>query len=359
MKLPLDGSHIDSLKEHTTRTHEAPRVTFAEPQWYRIPVGRKVLKGLQRRTNTHGLLRFGAYVGLCALFAVLTVAGFGGGWTVVFFLAFATVYCFSEAILHETHHRTPFRSLWLNEVVHYVAGLAAFKEPIRDRWLHAAHHTYTSYPEIDPEVAAERPPNFLWLCLDFFRIRWVFVQLGLTVRNALGVIDPLTAQFVPAGEVRKVIWSARACVAYYLGVIGLSVGLQSWWPVLFVFVARFVGAGLHSYVALPQHVGLAENVADWRQNTRTIKMSPLTRLLYWNMNFHTEHHSYPTVPFHSLPELSEQMAPQMPPQYSSTWAAWTEMAPTLWAERHNPEYFAVRPLPDASAHDDRKGQPVP
>ena len=202
---------------------------LAEPDWYRVPVDRKVLKGLQRRTNRHGLAWFGAYVGLCGLFAGLAVAGFGTAWTVASFLAFATVYCFSEPILHETHHRTPFRTLWLNETVHYIAGLAAFKEPIRDRWLHAAHHTYTMYPAIDPEIDVERPPNFLWLCLDVVRIRFAVIQLGLTLRNAVGSIDRYTARFVPASEVRKVVWSARACVACYLAVVALAAGLGSWW----------------------------------------------------------------------------------------------------------------------------------
>jgi fatty acid desaturase len=319
-----------------------------EPDWYKVPVDRKTMKGLQRRTNLHGLLWVGSYVAGLVLFGRLLIASLGTVWNLVFFLAFSTVYAFSEAILHETHHRTPFRSLWLNEVVHYVAGLFAFKEPIRDRWLHAAHHTYTYYPEIDPEVASERPPNFLSLVLDLFRLRFVVVQLGSTIRNAFAPLDPLARRFVPQSEERMVIWSARGCVAYYLAVIGLAAVLHSWYPILFVFAARFPGALYHCGVGLVQHVGLAENVADWRLNTRTVLMSPLTRLLYWNMNFHVEHHSYPTVPFHSLPALSDAMAAQMPPPYPSTWAAWREMAPTLWKERRNPDFFVQRPIPEAT-----------
>jgi fatty acid desaturase len=328
------------------RAKTAPLPKVPEPDWYRVPVDRKVLKGLQRRTNWQGLTWFGAYLGCCAGFAALAVAGLGALWTVVFFMAFATVYCFSEPILHETHHRTPFRSLWINEAVHYIAGVAAFKEPIRDRWLHAAHHTYTNYPEVDPEIDVERPPNFAWLCLDVVRVRFALIQLSLTVRNALGIIDRFTARFVPDSEVRKVVWSSRACIACYLGVIALSAALGSWWPVVLIFGGRFAGAWFHSYLSLPQHIGLEENTSDWRRNTRTIVMSPVSRLLYWNMNYHAEHHSYPMVPFHALPSLSGQMAPQMPAAYPSTWAAWKEIGPTLVIERRNPAYFAARPLPE-------------
>jgi len=30
-------------------------------------------------------------------------------------------------------------------------------------------------------------------------------------------------------------------------------------------------------------------------------------MLMWNMPYYVEHHSYPTVPFHALPQLHEAM----------------------------------------------------
>ena len=48
-----------------------------------------------------------------------------------------------------------------------------------------------------------------------------------------------------------------------------------------------------------QHAGLAENVLDHRLNCRTVYMNPLNRYLYWNMNYHVEHHMFPLVPYHA------------------------------------------------------------
>ena len=31
--------------------------------------------------------------------------------------------------------------------------------------------------------------------------------------------------------------------------------------------------------------------------TRTVYMNPISRFIYWNMNYHIEHHMYPLVPF--------------------------------------------------------------
>ena len=107
----------------------------AEPLWYRVQLERQTLKDLRRRTNVHGLIYFGSYLVLTVLFASLTVADVLPVWArVICFLLFANVFCFGEAILHETHHRTPFRSSWLNEAVHYFVGVLMLKEPLRDRW---------------------------------------------------------------------------------------------------------------------------------------------------------------------------------------------------------------------------------
>ncbi len=142
---------------------------FEEPNWTKIPVERKTMRRLQQRSDVPGLIRFGTYMGLLVVFGGLTIWAEPTWLKVIFFLLYATVFGFSEPMLHETHHRTPFRTLWLNEVVHYIAGLFAFKEPLRDRWLHAGHHTFTYYSEIDPEIATERPPRFWTLGLDFMR----------------------------------------------------------------------------------------------------------------------------------------------------------------------------------------------
>jgi fatty acid desaturase len=324
---------------------------FEEPDWTQVAVERSTMRKLQRRSDLPGLARFGAYLGLLVGFGALTVLAHPLWLKVILFLAYATVYGFSEPILHETHHRTPFRSLWINEVAHHISGLFAFKEPLRDRWLHAGHHTYTYYSEIDPEIATDRPPQFGTLIFDFMRIHNALVNwLWPTIRTAFVGPDDLARRWVPKAYHRQLIWSARACVAFYLGVIALAVAIGSWYPILFIFVARFVGAPLHSWVTFIQHAGLEENVADWRENTRTVYMNPLLRLLYWNMNYHVEHHMHPTVPFHSLARLHEEIASESPPPYPNTLVAWNEMIRALWRQRREPSYSVHRPMPLRSAN---------
>jgi fatty acid desaturase len=337
------ASQTSSIEERFDPVAGMPR--FEEPNWKKIPVDRKTMRTLQARSDVPGLLRFGAYAGALVIFGGLTVWADQIWLKAIFFLLYSTVYGFSEAILHETHHRTPFRTLWVNEVVHYIAGLFAFKEPIRDRWLHAGHHTYTYYSEIDPEFLTERPPRFDTLIVDFLRLHGAFLWLRTTARVAFLGMDDLGKTWVPKAYHRQVIWSARACITFYVAVIALAVAIQSWYPILFIIVARFVGGWLLVFVAMVQHPGLEENVPDWRANTRTVRMNPLIRLLYWNMNYHVEHHMYPTVPCHALGRLQKEVASEMPPPYRNLREAWGEMLPALWKQRKDPSYSVHRRMP--------------
>src|SRR2546430_853233 len=77
------------------------------------------------------------------------------------------------------------------------------------------------------------------------------------------------------------------------------------------------GSGLTVTYGMTQHAGLAENVLDHRLNCRTVYMNPVHRYLYWNMNYHVEHHMFPLVPYHALPQLHELVKDDCPKPYTS------------------------------------------
>jgi hypothetical protein len=72
---------------------------------------------------------------------------------------------------------------------------------------------------------------------------------------------------------------------------------------------------------LLQHGGLADNVIDHRLNSRTVYMNPVSRFIYWNMNYHVEHHMFPMVPYHALPKLHELIKHDLPAPCPSIWPA--------------------------------------
>ena len=67
------------------------------------------------------------------------------------------------------------------------------------------------------------------------------------------------------------------------------------------------------------------------------------------MNYHVEHHMFPMVPYHALPELHRQVQADLPAPYPSMTAALREVAGALSRQRHERGYFVVRRLPGIGA----------
>jgi fatty acid desaturase len=73
------------------------------------------------------------------------------------------------------------------------------------------------------------------------------------------------------------------------------------------------------------------------------------RFLYWNMNYHLEHHMFPMVPYYNLPKLHQVIKGDCPPAYPTLWATYREIIPTLVHQLRDPSYRIVRPLPGHAA----------
>ena len=58
--------------------------------------------------------------------------------------------------------------------------------------------------------------------------------------------------------------------------------------------------------------GWPKTSLDHRLNSRTVYMNPVFRFIYWNMNYHVEHHMFPMVPYHALPKLHELIKHDLP-----------------------------------------------
>ena len=161
--------------------------------------------------------------------------------------------------------------------------------------------------------------------------------------------------FVPASEIKKMVWSSRVYVAI-VGVFGVwALAKRSFLPLMFVALPRFYGGWLHQLLGLTQHAGLKENVFDHRQNTRTVYINPVFRYLYMNMNYHIEHHSTPMVPYHALPRLHEAIKAQTPRAYPSLWAVYKEMIPALSRQAtQDPDHHIVRELPPTPRRRQRR-----
>jgi fatty acid desaturase len=73
-------------------------------------------------------------------------------------------------------------------------------------------------------------------------------------------------------------------------------------------------------------------------------MNVVNRFLYWNMNYHVEHHMFPMVPYHRLAELHEEIKHDCAPVYPSIWAAYKEIVPAILRQLKDQEHYVRREL---------------
>jgi fatty acid desaturase len=120
-------------------------------------------------------------------------------------------------------------------------------------------------------------------------------------------------------------------------------------PALHLGPPRICANWFNFFGFLSQHAGLAEDSYDHRQNTRTFRMNPFGEFLYANLNFHIEHHVYPSIPYYSLPVLHEMTKDQLPYTYRSLLDVTREVLAAPWRQVHDPGYFVVREVPRPNA----------
>jgi fatty acid desaturase len=74
-------------------------------------------------------------------------------------------------------------------------------------------------------------------------------------------------------------------------------------------------------------------------------MNPVSRWIYWNMNYHVEHHMFPMVPYHALPRLHALIRHDLPPANPSILQAYGEMLRAMWRQRRDPGFTIRKDLP--------------
>jgi fatty acid desaturase len=334
----------------------AVEIGLANAEWYRTPISRARMKELMRRTDGPATRDTILWIG-----AMIVTGGLGaylwGSWACApFFAIYGVLYgSGGDSRWHECGHGTAFRTQWKNNAVYQLACFMMIRNPVVWRWSHARHHTDTIIVGRDPEIITMRPPDLIRVGLNFFGILDVPQSLMTMLRYASGRLTPAEQDFIPESERPRVFGVARIWTAIYAATIAACFWMGSILPLMLIGLPRLYGAWHHVLTGLTQHLGLAEDVLDHRLNCRTVYMNPFSRFVYWNMNYHVEHHMFPMVPYHALPALHREMLADCPKPYASFWDAYREIIPTLWRQLKDPTFFVHRQLPPTA----RPPQPGP
>lgn len=319
---------------------------LAEADWYQTQVPRATMRNLLERRDGPAIRDTLLLVVLLLVSAYAFIALWGTWWAMIPYMIYAVLYgTSSDSRWHECGHGTAFKTDWLNTVVYEVASFMVMRESVVWRWSHTRHHSDTIIVGRDPEIQIPRPPDIRALVLSVFNVGGYRTYYPNLIRHALGRVTDAERTFIPESEFGKIFRNARISAVIYVAVIASALILQSWIPIFLFILPQLFGTWLMIVHNTTQHAGLAENVLDHRLNCRTVYMNPISRFIYWNMNYHVEHHMFPLVPYHALPRLHEVIKDDCPTPYGSILQAWCEILPAIIRQVTDPAFHVKRQLP--------------
>jgi Na+-transporting NADH:ubiquinone oxidoreductase subunit F len=320
---------------------------LAEADWYQCPVPHETMRNLLERRDGPAIRDTILWFALIFGAGITTYALWDSWWAIVPYAIYSVLYAStSDSRWHESGHGTAFKTDWMNNALYEIASFMVMRESTVWRWSHTRHHSDTIIVGRDPEIAVPLPPDLKAIFMKFFNLHVYPKYFMGILAHSIGRMSADEKRYIPESDFTKIHRKARIYVALYAIVIGLAVYERSILPLMFVGLTNLFGSWLMPIYSLTQHAGLAENVLDHRLNCRTVYMNPINRYLYWNMNYHVEHHMFPLVPFHALQRLHAAVKADCPIPYSSLFGAWCEIVPTILKQIKDPAHHVKRKLPE-------------
>ncbi|MEI6083078.1 MAG: fatty acid desaturase [Verrucomicrobiota bacterium] len=346
----------------------------AKINWYRCRVDPQVMNKLMQCSDWQGFRQAGGHLalwittGVLAYLAFRNITGANWYWSVPVLLAALFVHGTVGAFLggtacHELSHKTPFKTKSINELFLKVFAFFGWWDQVWFRPSHIRHHQVTVHNDYDGEVVLPQSMSFkdwrFWLSIFAWNPQNTWNVLKIYYRRATGRLDNDWWEFVMP-ESNALLrrqdrnWARFTLIGHaVLAAIFIATGH---WFLIFIFN---IGAQYCSWLGMlcgmPQHFGMSPNVPDHRLSCRTYTASWLPAFLYWNMQYHVEHHMFPAVPFFNLPKLRKLIEHDLPPAPHGLRATWKEILAIHRHQQTEPNYAFVPKLPSSTgtrAEDD-------
>ncbi|MCK1409731.1 fatty acid desaturase [Bradyrhizobium sp. 76] len=269
------------------------------------PLAPAMLRELSVRSNLRGAVQSLGHYGVILLIGGLiwmVASRHGVLWALPLMAVQGYLVAFLFMAVHETAHKTAFKSRGLNLVVGYLSGFIIGLPYEYYCLFHWDHHRYTQDPDKDPElIVGVKPTSDTQLAIAYSGLLQVAGRLRLMLDHA--VTGKVVVPWIPENRRTIIVTEARAYVALYALLLVLSLWFSSalllWVWIVPLIIGQFF---LRPYL-YAEHTG-CERTRSAFQNTRTTYTGAIVKWVAWNMPYHVEHHAYPTIPFHALPKLN-------------------------------------------------------
>jgi fatty acid desaturase len=207
-------------------------------------------------------------------------------------------------ILHECGHRSFFPKTWANDGLGHLAGILAILPYAMWKDVHAAHHVWTGWKDVDPttRVAAQSAPQG-W--------KASVVNIVWTLRLPLFALIYRLSNFWNPRQTRQ---------GPLLGWVSLLLTIVPWIPfcilfrdeLVWIILAHGLFLILFEAIMLSQHTHIEQSRSLGKKVNpfRALDQVPLTRSLIFpsffarwfllHFNEHERHHEFPSVPGYYL-----------------------------------------------------------
>lgn len=328
--------------------------------WYRTPISRAELRALTQRSDRKGLAQAGSFLLVyVALAAAALYFSLDRRWGLMIAACYAHAVFSSfvgmEAAVHELSHGTPFRTKWLNEFFYRLFSFLTWNNCVHFRASHAKHHQYTLHNGLDKEVIVEPDPFTVWDYISWFTFDYkkfkkiMFPNIAHLFGKADSDVfywDPLFSKGDPRRN-EMVAW-ARFMVIGHAILIAVFIYFELYVLIFIVSMSYFFATFFGHATGMQQHLGLRSNVPDWRVICHSVRFGKLPAYLYWQMNYHTEHHMYAAVPFHNVPRLHRVLAHDVPQSADSFIGGVKRILDIHRRQRAEPSYRFMPAFPETA-----------
>jgi fatty acid desaturase len=308
--------------------------------WKRPPVDRAIMRQCTQRSDIKGLLHcLGslAILGASGALAYLMFSAGRWGWMAVALYIHGGLHAFQPQT-HELSHGTLFRTRWINSLFRRIFGLVFWTgNSALYRMSHEYHHRYTLHRKSDGEVILpmpEVPEAVLHSAIRVVDVTAVLITLYDQIYFLFKPFEnnPRRGTWLRYAYVnstrerqRDLYWTHVSQLLFHALFSAASIASGHWFLIVVVTLPGFYGGKWYStWVHDTMHVGRQPETDDFRLCCRSVRLDPVTSFLYWHMEFHTEHHTFPGIPCYNLKRFYNLTREHWEPPMSLV-AAWREM----------------------------------
>jgi len=222
------------------------------------------------------------------------------------------------AILHEAGHKTMFRTRWLNRWASHVAGFFALIPGDCWRLVHAKHHYWTGWQDLDvtTETLVPRPlRGFERVAINVCWRLWIPLFASLYRWNNYWNLPRLRGMFQRSRQKRLVTANVLGYLMLYMAIT-IIVGAQT--MLTTIGLGLLISLSLQDLLILSQHTHIpmklshGESVRPFPPTqqeafTRSLLFPTwFARLVLLNVDAHGLHHMLPRIPGYHLHRLQHR-----------------------------------------------------